>query len=67
MLCRNFINLYVSSTNRILQEGPNIQTIQDYISNSLEISYHTEHQNLLISQTGNYSQQHSTKNQGKVT
>lgn len=32
----------------------NIQTIQNYIANSLKITYHTKHQNPLISQTENY-------------
>ena len=39
---------------RVLHEIANIQTIQDYIANSLKTAYHTEHQNPLISQTGNY-------------
>ena len=38
---------------RIVHEIANIQTIEDYVANSLEVAYNTEDQNPHSSQTGN--------------
>ena len=57
----------------VLHEIANIQTIRDYIANSLKTAYHTEHQNLLSqylliqSNRKLQRQQHPTKNQEKAT
>ena len=42
-------------THRSAYEIPNTQTIQDYIANLLETAHHTEYENQLISQPGNYN------------
>ena len=51
---RIFLNQPYDTPIRV-HEIPTIQTIQDYIANLLEIAHHTEYENLLMSQTGNYN------------